>query len=162
MVEKDSGEVTAEDLGLNEKQKRFCEYYVKNQSAGQAYYRAYATDLGKELTMGSCYTNGARLLKLDKIKNYLNILHKETKKKNLMEVEEILGELVEIATTPATKTSDKLRALELLGKHQAMWQDKVTVDQNSTIEINLTGIETIPMNVIESSPTYLLSDNNEE
>lgn len=148
----------AEDYGLNEKQKRFCEYYIKNQSAGQAYYRAYATDMNKEISMGSAYTNGAKLLKSDKIKNYLNVLHKETKKRNLMEMEEIISELVDIATTPATKTSDKLRALELIGKYHGGWQDKVTVDQTSTIEINLTGIETIPMKVIDSVPTYLISD----
>ena len=54
----------AEDFGLNEKQKRFCEYYLSNKSAGASYHRAYAIDEGKELTMGSCYTNGSKLLKV--------------------------------------------------------------------------------------------------
>ena len=29
----------AEDFGLNEKQKRFCEYYLSNKSAGASYMK---------------------------------------------------------------------------------------------------------------------------
>ena len=42
----------AEDFGLNEKQKRFCEYYLSNKSAGASYMRAYGTDEGKEINDG--------------------------------------------------------------------------------------------------------------
>ena len=110
--------------------------------------------------MGSCYTNGSKLLKSDKIKNYLNVMRKETKKKNMMEVEDIIGSLVEIATDVATKTSDKLRALELLGKTQALFQDRVQMESNSTIEINLTGLENNPIKVIESEPVKQIEDGN--
>jgi phage terminase small subunit len=150
----------AEDFGLNEKQKRFCEYYMSNKSAGASYQRAYGIDENKELQMGSCYTNGSRLLKSDKINNYLNILRKDVKKRSVMEVDEIIGSLVEIATDVATKTSDKLRALELLGKTQALFQDRVQMDSTSTIEINLTGIESNPMKYIDHEPVKQIEQDN--
>jgi len=150
----------AEDFGLNEKQKRFCEYYTKNQSAGASYKRAYGTDEGKEITIGSCYTNGSKLLKSDKIKNYLNHLRKETKKNNMMEAQDVLNSLVEIATDVASKTSDKLRALELIGKSLALFQDRVQMESNSTIEINLTGLETNPLNIIEAEPAKQIENGN--
>jgi hypothetical protein len=133
---------------------------LSNKSAGASYQRAYGVDEGKELTMGSCYTNGSKLLKSDKIKNYLNVLRKDIKKKNIMEVEDIIGSLVEIATDVATKTSDKLRALELLGKTQALFQDRVQMESNSTIEINLTGIEDNPIKVIEAEPVEQIENGN--
>ena len=72
----------AEDFGLNEKQKRFCEYYVKNQSAGKSYFQAYSIDENKKIGMNSAYSNGSKLLKSDKIKNYLNILRKRNKEES--------------------------------------------------------------------------------
>ena len=78
-----------------------------------------------------------------------------------MEVDEIIGSLVEIATDVATKTSDKLRALELLGKTQALFQDRVQMESNSTIEINLTGLENNPLNIIEAEPIKQIENGND-
>ncbi len=127
------------DYGLNERQQAFCEYYLKNGSAGLSYQKAYDSDGSRGLKIGSCYTNGSRLLKKDNIKNYINILKGEVKKGKLLDVEEILSELTDIAKDFGSKTSDKIRALELLGKHHAMWQDKLNVSNDMQIEINLTG-----------------------
>lgn len=151
----------AEDFGLNEKQKRFAEYYVKNQSAGMSYKKAYGDDERKELTMGSCYTNGSKLLKSDKIKNYLNVLRKDIKKKNTMEVDDLVHELQEIINdVGGVKMSDKLKAIELMGKFFGMFTEKHEISQNSTIEINLTGLENNPLKVIESEPVKQIENGN--
>ena len=149
----------AEDFGLNEKQKRFCEYYVKNQSAGKSYFQAYSIDENKKIGMNSAYSNGSKLLKSDKIKNYLNVLRRETKKKAMLSVEDIVNELETIISdVGGVKMSDKLKAIELLGKYHGAWLDKMEVNSNSNIEINLTGIENNPMKVIESDPVVLIED----
>lgn len=139
MAKEDKKDVN--DYGLNERQMQFCEYYVKNGSAGLSYQKAYDPDGSRGLKMGSCYSNGHRLLKSEKINNYLNILRSQIKTERVLSAEDILGELTEIAQDFGTKTSDKLRALELLGKHLALWQDKVNVSNDMVIEVNLTGME---------------------
>lgn len=145
-------ELSAKDLGLTEQQKKFCEYYMRSKSGGDSYKKAFDPDGTKGIKMNSCYTNANRLLKKEKIQNYLTILRNEIKKKNVMEAEDIIAELVEIATNVGEKTSDKLRALELLGRSMALFQDKVQMDSNSTIEINLLGVEENELKVIEAEP----------
>ena len=157
MVNEEVGK-RAEDFGLNEKQKRFCEYYHMNKSAGASYKKAFGDDIGKELTMNSCYTNGSRLLKSYKIKNYLEVLRKDTKKKSMMEVSDLIDELQIIIASGSVKMSDKLRAIELLGKYHGAWLDRTEVNQSSTIEINLTGMDSVPMKVIESEPVKQIEE----
>ena len=77
-----------------------------------------------------------------------------------MSAEEVISSLVEIATDVGVKTSDKLRALELIGKTQALFQDRVQMDSTSTIEINLTGIEMNPMKVIDHEEIKQLENGN--
>jgi hypothetical protein len=56
-----------------------------------------------------------------------------------MEKEDIITSLQEIATDYASRTSDKIRALELLGKFYSMWSDNLNVSSDTLVEINLTG-----------------------
>ncbi len=142
MAEKDDvsqSKNLGEELGLNEKQMQFCEYYVKNGNAGLSYKKAYSDNTGKELTQGSCYSNGSKLLKKEKIQNYIAHLRQEEKSVRIMEKEDIITSLQEIATDYASRTSDKIRALELLGKFYSMWSDNLNVSSDTLVEINLTG-----------------------
>lgn len=129
----------SEDYGLNEKQKLFCELYLKNGSAGLSYKKAYGDSQGKELAMGSCYTNGSRLLKKDNVQNYLNVLRTRVEPEKIMAMEEVLLELVNLSKDYATKNSDKIKCLELIGKWHGGWQEKLNVSNDMQIEINLTG-----------------------
>jgi hypothetical protein len=153
-----------EEYGLNEKQINFCRYYVKNGSAGLSYKKAYGDNMGKELAQGSCYTNGSRLLKKDNIQLYLNVLRKEQTKKANMEIADIISSLEDVATDVGQKTSDKLKALEMLGKYFGIWQDKVNVSNDMQIEINLTGDleQEATGEVIEVNMQEKLEDNGKE
>ena len=153
-------DMRAEELGLNDKQMRFCQYYMKNKSAGMSYKKAYGDDIGKELQINSCYSNAHRLMKSEKIRNYLNLLKSEITKRAKMEASDILEKLENIAHDPACKISDQLKALELIGKYHSMWVEKVEMNSNSTIEINLNGIEDNPIKVIDHEEIKQLDDGN--
>ena len=111
-----------ENFGLNEKQLAFCDYYLQCNNAGMAYKKAYDPLGEKDLKIGGCYTNGCRLLKKEKVQNYLTIKRSLIKSERLMETEEILAELNSLALDPSVKPSDRIRALELLGKSKAWYR----------------------------------------
>ena len=103
------------------KQQRFCEEYIVDLNATQAAIRAgYAAK--------AAYSQGQRLLKNVEVENYIDQLKAEQSKRTGITADRVLDELAKLGFADMSevdqfKASDKLRALELIGKHIGLFKD---------------------------------------
>lgn len=141
---------------MTEKQKIFCDEYLKDLNATRAYKIAYPKV--KKDTVAA--TNGGRMLRNAEVKNYidtqLEILHNERTAdvKEVMEYltsvlrgestgEEIVTELVGDGMSEARAVQkhpsekDRLKAAELLGKRFGMFTEKQDVTVDAQLEITV-------------------------
>lgn len=119
-------------FNLNDRQKKFCEEYLEDLNATKAYQRAYECDYD---TANRC---GPRLLVNVGVKAYINHLIDSYTDNVDITVAEITNELKKIALDPTTRKSDRIKALELLGKYKRMFVDKAEIDvNNNVIEVSL-------------------------
>ena len=126
---------------LNEKQRAFADYYLMNNNAGESYRLAYDPTGDRKLTQGSCYTQGSRLLQNVKVSEYLNVRRAELQSERVLTTQQILEEITQLATDRGVKPADRLKALELLGKSQALFTDKLRHEGELGIEIVLDGFD---------------------
>lgn len=109
---------------LTEKQKRFCEEYLIDLNATQAAVRAG-------------YKNaeiGRQLITKNNVSEYLKKLMQERSKAIGITSEQVVKELEKIAFSDTEITGkEKMKALELLGKHLGMFQNQ-TSDENKVLE----------------------------
>ena len=130
---------------MTEKQKLFCDEYLKDLNATRAYKEIY-----KIKNDNSARALSSKLLTNINIKNYIDQKLAEIESKKIADVEEVLqyftsvvrgeseseyvviegyGDGVSRATT-ISKTpdeKDRLKAAELLGKYHSIFKDKVDV-----------------------------------
>lgn len=102
---------------LTPKQAAFVREYMIDLNATQAAIRAGY----KEKT---AYQTGAENLRKPQIQQAIQELHKAAEEKCAVTVEWILSEISKIAQDEEVKTADRLRALELLGKHLGLWEKR--------------------------------------
>ena len=110
---------------MNDKQRRFCEEYLIDLNATQAAIRAgYAPK--------TAYSQGQRLLKDVEIAETITKLKSVQSERTGITADKVLEELSKVAFFPAEecelKASDKLRALELIGKHIGMFKSDADAD----------------------------------
>jgi phage terminase small subunit len=118
---------------LNEKQKRFCEEYLIDLNATQAAVRAgyskkTAAVIGNE-----------NLIK-PYIKDYIKGLREKQQEKTGITVSRVLSELAKIGfhdTEPDPKLNDKIKSLELIGKHLGMFSDQTPIAITTPIQIKI-------------------------
>lgn len=105
--------------GLTDKQQAFCREYIKDFNATQAAIRA-------GYSKKTAYSQGQRLLKNVVVKVEIGRLLAEIEAVSTVEIAEIVQELRKLAFsgTSYLNNTDKLRALELLGRYKAMFTDK--------------------------------------
>ena len=120
---------------LTYKQKRFCKEYAIDFNATQSAIRA-------GYSKKTAYSQGQRLLKKVEIKNSIRKLENKHTEEVEITVEDILRELKKIAfdlQSEEVRYRDKLKALELLGKHLSMWTDRqeITKIDQRIVKIDL-------------------------
>ncbi|MBC8525902.1 MAG: terminase small subunit [Candidatus Cloacimonetes bacterium] len=120
---------------LTYKQKRFCKEYAIDFNATQSAIRA-------GYSKKTAYSQGQRLLKKVEIKNSIRELENKHTEEVEITVEDILRELKKIAfdlQSEEVRYRDKLKALELLGKHLSMWTDRqeITKIDQRIVKIDL-------------------------
>jgi phage terminase small subunit len=112
---------------LTEKQKRFCEEYLIDLNATQSAIRA-------GYSPKTAYRIGAELLQKTSVAEYLKTLREEQSKRTGITADEVLIELRNVAFAKAEILGrDKVKALELLGKHLGMFEEKVSVTHEEDI-----------------------------
>ncbi|MHB8335797.1 MAG: terminase small subunit [Ignavibacteriaceae bacterium] len=108
------------ELIINDKQKMFCYEYLKDFNGKQAAIRS-------GYSMKTAESTASRLLRNVKVFELLNKLKEKHVLKAELSVDEIINELKAIgfalADGEVIKTSDKLKALEMLGKHLGMFKE---------------------------------------
>lgn len=124
---------------LSLQRKDFCRHLVANGfnatlAAKLAKYK------GNHATLAA---TGSRLLRIDKVQAEINRLLADIEELSTVEVEEIVQELRKLAFNRAVLLSntDKLRALELLGRYKAMFTDKYQDTSRTDQQRQLTELE---------------------
>ena len=105
---------------LTEKQKRFCEEYLLDLNGTRAYMTAY--NCKKESTSKA---NASRLLTNANIQKYISELMENQSRRTGITADKVLKELSKVAFADAEISGkEKIKALELLGKHLGLFDNK--------------------------------------
>ena len=115
---------------LTDKQKRFADENLIDLNATKAYQKVYRC---KEST---AMVNASKLLSNAKMSAYLQNKRERLTTKAEWTIEEILRDIKAIATDPEAKRFEKLKALELGGKHLGMFTDKLQIEGDLNIKID--------------------------
>lgn len=121
-------------MELNAKQRAFAVEYMKDKNATQAAIRA-------GYSAKTAYSIGKQLLNKLEIQEKIKELQEEAKARAGITVDMIVNRLNSIASNPEEKSSDRIRADELLGKYLGMFTEKVDIKgQVNTSVSKLDGI----------------------
>jgi phage terminase small subunit len=111
---------------LTPKQQRFCEEYVIDLNGAQAAIRSgYSEKTAKSIA-------SENLTKPD-VKHFINELQKEKSKRLQVSADDLIKNLMTVANkdpdseTTKAKYSNRLKAVELLGRHITFFNDKLEV-----------------------------------
>ena len=126
-----------QQMGLNGKQKAFCEEYVANGYNAQKAY-AIVYDCWNEASVRS---NTCRLLKNEKVKEYIKELQKERFEALNISAERVAEKLAYIAFAEKDdnyyNATAQLKALDLLQKQMGLQTQKVDANVSTEININI-------------------------
>lgn len=142
--------------GLTEKQRRFCDEYLVDLNGTRAYMAVYPS-VKKEQTASVC---AAKLLRNAKVLAYLRESREEQQTRVQIRQDDVLRSIKEIAEDVDVKPQDRLRALELLGKHLGLFdrrkdeldrkeqearikkleREAAAEDEDSDISVNIMGM----------------------
>lgn len=136
---------------LTAKQQRFCEEYLIDCNATQAAIRA-------GYSKKTAYSIGEQNLKKLEIKNYIDELMEDLKKKSIATADEVMqyltavmrgeqtektlqlvGEGVQTVTDIDVSARDRLKAAELIGKRYGLFTDKVELGGPAKVIISGEG-----------------------
>lgn len=128
-------------MGLTDKQRAFVDEYLVDLNATRAYKRVYRNCRRDE----SAGANASRLLGNASVVAYLRERQGELRRRCEVSQERVVEELGVIAfadvgdfeNVSGRKLGDKVRALELLGRHLGLFQDRVA--HEGGIEVVLSG-----------------------
>lgn len=125
---------------MTEKQKMFCDEYLANGlNATQAYLTVYKNVKNK----ASAAEMASRLLRNVKVREYIDVALAKIHDEKTMDAKEIMERLTAIGREQTTdelltmegavmevksRTQDRIKALELLGKAYGMFKDRVDLD----------------------------------
>ena len=121
---------------LNEKQRKFCELYVSNgYKQTEAYQEAYGLD-----NRESIWASSSRLLKNDRVREYIRELQKEAFEAQCINAERVATKLAEVAFADKDDQyytpSNQLKALDLLQKQLGLQNQKIEMSSQD-ININI-------------------------
>lgn len=130
---------------LTEKQKRFCEEYLIDLNATQAYLRAGYKAKSNEIARVESH----KLLTKPNIQQYIEELRAEQSKRTEITADKVLEELGSVAFNKDIECigRDKVKALELIGQHLGMFTEKVSITKEEEIPKLLDALKEKPPTV---------------
>ena len=111
---------------MTEKQRRFADEYLIDLNATRAYMTAYPTIK----RLHTAESNGSRLLRNAEVLTYIQERQQARQDRTEITQDMVLQKIAAIAFETVSETvsvKDKLRALELLGKHLGMFEHRKEV-----------------------------------
>ena len=140
-----------DEYGLNKRQRKFCDEYLRTMNAKQSAISAGYSPKTAE-------TQGSTLLCNQKVKAYLKLRLEELSSEKIAKAQEVLENLTSIIrgetteenafidkmgnekiVVTKTKTKDRLKALELLGKYYRLYTEKIAANIEGKVEIVFEG-----------------------
>ena len=115
---------------LTPKQQRFIEEYCIDLNATQAAIRS-------GYSKNTAYAIGVENLSKPQIKSEIDKILKEKSEETGLTAKMVLDELKSIAFDKSNKVNDRIRALDLLGKHLKLFTYKVEAEVNTDTEIKV-------------------------
>lgn len=113
------------EKSLNNQEERFCYVLVNTGDKYEAFRKAKYKASTKEAEQ-ACVS---RLLRRPWIKARIKVLEREYYEALGIDEKRILGNVAEIAFDKKAIKSERLKALELLGKERAMWKEKTITEE---------------------------------
>ena len=98
-------------IKLDQRQKKFAEYYV-GECNGNCYQSAIKAGYTEIFAKSKSY----KLLQNDNIAKYIRELNEPSERENIMSIEEIHAFLTEVINSEDVKTSERLKAADILLK----------------------------------------------
>lgn len=129
---------------MTEKQKKFADEYLIDLNATRAYKAAYKS-VKKD---SSAMAGASRMLRNAKVAEYIDQKITERSKRTEVKQDDVVRELAKIGFTESLligeieiKSGDKLKALELLGKHLGMFTEKQEIKARISYEEYLSKLD---------------------
>ena len=110
---------------MTDKQRRFADEYLIDLNATRAYKAAYPSVKRDETAAAAA----SRLLNNVKVHEYIKEHMQQRQERTQITQDEVVNALKELAFNDAVKDADRIRALELLGKHLGLFQPKDQLDR---------------------------------
>lgn len=120
---------------MNEKHKKFADYYIETLDIANSYKKAYG-----DMTTEKASASGCRLLKNVKVKEYIENLLKNKDNERIASQDEVLEFLTKTMRGEVqdqmgleTPVKERVRSAELLGKRYEIFTEKVKVSETPII-----------------------------
>jgi len=108
---------------LNEKQKKFCDEYLKTGNATQSYLLA-GYNIGEKVAK----VNASRLLTNANVIEYIKERQQQVSNERIADIQEAQEVVTELMRDKAQHASSRLKAAELLGKFQGGFTESINVN----------------------------------
>lgn len=122
---------------MNEKQKIFADYYIETLNITKSYKKAY----GEQMSDESASANGSRLIRDDKVKEYIEKAMEIKSNERIASQNEVLEFLTQTMRGEVkdqlgleTPVKERVRSAELLGKRYEIFTEKVKLSETPIIE----------------------------
>lgn len=116
-------------------QQNFADEYIKCGNAAQAYRQAYPSCK----TQRTAETNGSKLLRNAEVLEYIANKNKEIANDRIADMQEVKEFWTGILRSGTEETKDRLKASEMIAKTNGAFIDKVQVETDKPLEINISG-----------------------
>lgn len=120
---------------MREKQKKFCDEYLKDRNATQAAIRA-------GYSKKTAYSIGNENLKKPELKAYIKQQLEQIRSEDIADAAEVLEYLTDVMRNKENGARVRLRAAELLGKTYGIFTDKVDIE--GAPQVVIVGADNIP------------------
>ena len=138
---------------MTDKQRLFCDEYLSNGlNATQAYLKVYKSVKSEEVARRA----GSRLLTFVDVREYIDVAMAKIHDEKTMDAKEVMERLTAIGREQTTdemmtvdgtilevksRTQDRIKALELIGKAYGMFKDKVEMEVDTPVFAGETDLE---------------------
>ena len=138
---------------MTDKQRLFCDEYLSNGMNGTKAYLKVYKNVKSEDAAGS---SAARLLGNVRVREYIDVAMAKIHDEKTMDAKEVMERLTAIGREQTTdemmtvdgtilevksRTQDRIKALELIGKAYGMFKDKVEMEVDTPVFAGETDLE---------------------
>lgn len=126
--------------GLTKKQSMFIDYYIETLNGTQSYIKAFSTP-SKSPSRRTAEVNSSKLLKHPNVQPIIDERLKAMENERQANASEVIEFLTNTMRDEMEKTSERIRAAELIGKRHSIFKEVIESSNEIEFEITLTGLD---------------------